>query len=801
MKIFFNKFISKWMVVILLGSIVGIASCSSSKDTAKKYLEKGTSLFEKGDYVKADIQFRNALQIDRTLSDAIWGRMLVAEKQSNFKALFKLLNQILANDPNHLEAQVKLARIFLIAGKMDKALELSDKSLLLNDSDLSVLSLRAAILLKLGNTKESISYANKVLSKDSEHVDALTVLALERLTADDSLKAISYIERGLVKDKKHIGLQLIKLQALDNLSQTDKAVEVYRKLIAYYPNSYKFNYALAKFYIKHNQFDDAENVYRVVVREHPEDNKAKLQLVHYINAKKGLNEGLKQLTLFVEQAPNNSELKFSLVNFYLVQKNHNRAVVLLKEIISSSEKNEDILRAKGIIAGTILVRGDNKGAEIIVKEILSVDKHHKQGLLLKAKIDIDRRLYDNAIGSLRTILRDTPNSSRAALLLAQAHLLSGSPELADEQYLRAFKSSKLSPAYGLAYADFLLKRKQPVRAEGILKDVLSTTPRNIPTLKILAKIKLGSSDWVAAQEIADKIKFIEKNETTSNLITSAILTGKKDFSNSITLLKSMYNSSKESLSPVIGLVRTYLLAGKTKEAESFLGSVLKASPENMNVRVILAKIYASQGKVGAAKKMYEDIIGLGKNNHAGYYQLAVIQLKEKNINAALLTLNKGLEVAPKSFALRITKANVLTMRGEVNKSIAIYEGLIDEKNDSDIVVNNLATLLTEHRKDKASFNKAYALSQRFKRSNIPQFKDTIGWASYRVGKFADAKILLESVIKSLPNVPDFHYHLGMIHLAQKNKKLARKELELALKLAGDTPFAQADEIRVALEKI
>ena len=93
------------------------------------------------------------------------------------------------------------------------------------------------------------------------------------------------------------------------------------------------------------------------------------------------------------------------------------------------------------------------------------------------------------------------------------------------------------------------------------------------------------------------------------------------------------------------------------------------------------------------------------------------------------------------------------------------------------------------------------ISKRFKQSEVPQFKDTFGWASYRLGKYNDARLLFESAIKQMPGNPDFHYHLGMNYLANKEISQARQELEKALKLAGDNSFNKSDQIRTTLEKL
>ena len=786
---------------VLVLSLLGISGCSSPEDKANKFYENGMQLLEKGELTKANVEFRNALQFDRKMTKAIWGQVLVSEKQGKPRQQYKLLTALLIDEPEHLQALIKFGRLLLLSGQLDKALEKSDLSMKINNKDLSVLSLRAAVMLKLDDAPAAAKLAKQVLIKDPFYVDALMILATERLSMGDAQKAIEYLDQGLKSNNKNIPLQLIKIKILESLENPELAEDVLKRLVDYHPKVTAFNHMLAQFYLKYSRKDDAEKIYRTIVENDPKNTKAKIKLVQFLNTVKGADVGLKQLQKFYHENPDNDELKFSLVQLYLFRKEITHANELLVKIISEKPGSEAALKAKGIMAASLMVKGDKKSAEKIINEILAEDKQNENGLILKASIDIDQQKYDEAIGALRLVLRDTPTSSRALFYLAKAHNLSGSPELADEKYFKAFKASRFNVTYGLSYAQFLLKRKQSKRAEKVLQDVLSFSPGNLSALKLLAKIKLSVGDWVGAQQVVDVIKRRGDKNNLANQLTSAILAGKKDYSESIALLKEAYQSTPGNIQPVVALVRTYLLAGKTEEAGKFLDAVISASPKNSSARILRGQVYSSQGKIKQAINTYKDAIKINSTNVVSYYHLAKIYLGSKKYDKASKVLNEGLNVAPDSFSLRITQAGLYEITGKTDKAIKTYERLLVERPDTDIVVNNLASLLTENRTDKASLDKAYALSQRIKQSDIPHFKDTFGWASYHVGKYADASLLLKSAIAQLPGIPDFHYHLGMNYLAKNNKAMAREELEKALSLAGDKPFSKENEIRVALEKL
>jgi Flp pilus assembly protein TadD len=147
----------------------------------------------------------------------------------------------------------------------------------------------------------------------------------------------------------------------------------------------------------------------------------------------------------------------------------------------------------------------------------------------------------------------------------------------------------------------------------------------------------------------------------------------------------------------------------------------------------------------------------------------------------------------------MTQAASYELSGRVDEAIKLYEQLLKERPNADVIANNLSSLLSDHRTDKTSLARAHELAQRFKRSDIPQFKDTLGWATYKVGKADEAAQLIEGASKQLPELPVFRYHLGMSYLAMNKKDAARKEFEKALSLGEGKEFLEAEQVRQALK--
>lgn len=784
---------------LVAACIFGLAACSSPADKAAKYYEKGMALMKAGDLVKARIELQNALQIKQDMTAAWYALSQIAEREGDWQKLYALLGKVVDYDPKHLDAQIKLGRLLLSAGKLDKALAASDATLALAQDNADVLALRAAVLYKLDDKAGAVEQANAALAKVPDNVDALVVLATERLAAADAPKAIEYLDRALKVNERNIALQLIKVQAYESLARLDSAEAIFRKLVAFYPETRALRHVLAQFYLSHGRKEAAEAEYRTVATENPADATAMLDVVRFVGGARGQKAAMQELEAFIAAHPASSELKFALAGMHQAQGDHKASEGVYASIVEKAGDGPDGIKARGLLAAALLARGERQGAQTLLAEVLAKDQRNEQALLLKASVAIDERQLDQAIADLRTILRDVPNSARALLLLGKAHELAGSPELAQEHYLKAFNAGGHAVPFGMAYGEFLLKRGQAPRAAEVAEGTLRTTPGYVPAMKLLAQARINQGNWVAAQAVADDLRKLEAQGQAADQIQGAVLAGKKNYAESIAAFRRAYDAAPLEIQPMMALVRTYLLAGRNNEAATFLNSVLKASPGNGEARLMLGQLQAMKGDREAALQSFQAAVKLRPQDPAGYINLANLEMQAGRREEALKAVGQGLSAAPGDFSLRLTQAAIYELSARFDEAIGLYEQLLKERPNADVVANNLASLLSDHRTDKPSLNRAHDLALRFRRSEIPQFKDTLGWTSYKLGKAEEAVPMIEDASKRMPDLAVFRYHLGMSYLAVNRKDAARKELEKALALGAGKGFMEEEQVRQALK--
>ena len=124
--------------------------------------------------------------------------------------------------------------------------------------------------------------------------------------------------------------------------------------------------------------------------------------------------------------------------------------------------------------------------------------------------------------------------------------------------------------------------------------------------------------------------------------------------------------------------------------------------------------------------------------------------------------------------------------------------MLDKQPGNLIAANNLANLLLDRRTDQASLKKAQSLAAGLRKSQIPQFEDTLGWASYRQGDYKTAVSLSEEAAAALPDQAVIKYHLGMGYISIREFGKASEQLQKALDLKPNSELAE--QIRSALKK-
>jgi cellulose synthase operon protein C len=785
----------------LLLSALLVSACGSPEQRAQSYYDRGMALIEKKDDLNARIELLNAVKYKSDKIEAWRALAGINERTRAYQQLFENLRVIVELDPNDVEARIKLGKMLLGGGAPEAALRIVERGEVAARENAGLLTLKAAILLKLRDTSGGVLEARKATELDPGDVDAAIMLASDKLSRRDLDGAMQVLSAPAIAAKKDLRVEQIRAQIFAQKGDLAQAESIIQSLIPQKPNDIALRGQLARIFVTQHRLEDAEKELRLIATANPENTGAELDVVRFLNGTKGPAAARDELVNRIKAGGDVFSYQMALADLDFMQGKSEQALALLQDLIKViGTPPEHTLAAQAKLAEFYFRKGDYPAAGKLVDDILKKDSRNVIALKVRASIRIEEGQHESAIGDLREALNSQPKSPELLLLMALAYERNGKLELADRQYADAAKSAPRSPEVTLRYVAFLEREGQTARAEDVLVEAVSANPQNVNFLNALAQIRLVRQNWDGALAAAQSIQAIGNDHGAADLIRGSAFAGQNKMEQAITSLEAAHASAPDALQPIVSLVSAYVRTRKTDRAEALVREMQKKYPDNAQLSLLLGSTYLAANNFEQAEKSFETAVEKNPKEEAGYTALANLYIRQKNYDRASSTLQTGLRQQPNNLNLKLALTAVMIEMKDYEGAIAKYESILKERPNIPVAMNNLASLLLDYRTDKASLDRAYALADGLKDSNIPQFQDTVGWAQYRRGDFNKAIPILESAQAKLPNLASIRYHLGMSYIEARQREKAAEQLKAALQLEPDgSPLKE--KIQSALRSI
>lgn len=802
MKTTFALFVAR-AGIVLVASVM-LAACSSPEEKAQGYLEQARKLYEAGDTVRAEVELRNALQVQPRNAQALYLLALIDERKEEYPKVLGSLLMAVEADPKFVDARVKLGNYYAVGNKVAETREQADAAMALAPDSASVRVLNARAYFIAGDYAKALEEVQAALRIDAKRTDAPTLAATIHVNEGRPDEAVATLDAAIaIADRDAAeGLRRARVTLLKQLQRFAEAEQELLTLIADYPGNTEYELALARFYVQQNRSAEAEQRLKSLIGREPANADLRVQYAGLLAAQNRTAEATGSLEQAVKENPASTSLKFALASAYESLDRGDEARALYEALAVAGPTSDDGLRARNRVIALTMPRDEKKARELIAGLLADVP-NNAEALRYRAAYSITDRKYDEAIADLRSSLVREPQSQIALLMLARTYVLSGDAALAEDTYRKLLAiDPALVPARN-EMAAVIGGRGDMEQAEKLLRESLQIRPGDADSARRLVSALLAGGDYKAAEEQARQALQAGDSSGVAEYQLALALQAQQQTGQAIAAYKAALERSPMAGEPLAGLVTLLVKSGRASEAQAYLESHLRAHAEDVNAQVLLGTVYRDSGNVELARSTFRKVIA-GRPEAMGAYiglastfppgsadYLAVLQEAHRK-NPADAQAGFGLGVAYEK-------------RKEFEKAIAAYEETIRAGGSSEFLVSNLALLLLDARSDKASHARALDLVSGFAQSAVHPYQlGVLGWAYYRNGRYADAVRHLERARAASPtDNPQIRYYLGMAYLRNDNPVGAREELTQAVKLAesGGSGFAGLDEARAALKSL
>jgi tetratricopeptide (TPR) repeat protein len=794
------KKLSNRLPLLLLGLVVvSVSACGGAEARKARHMEKGQTYLAAGNFLKARVEFQNALQIAPTDPEARYENGVASEKLGKVRDAAQFYQGAIDVDHEHVGARTNLARLYLFGGAPERALELIEPAIAKHPDDAELLTVRAAARLQQKKASEAQEDAERAVRLQPTNEDAVEVLAGLYTSIGATDKARTLLEETIKKLPKTVSLRLVLVQIYAGENNKAATESMLLDLVRLKPEEKAHRIRLAQFYAGTNQPDAAEHALRQAIKELPGEDDLKLALVDFLAARRSPEAAEQELKAMIAADAKDTELKFALARFYESSRHPEKAEVIYRGVIDSEKLDAAGLSARDRLATLLEQRNDVPGALELIGAVLAKSPRDDDALFLRGSISLTRKDPRAAIADLRAVLRDQPNAIGVLRALARAHLANGEPAIAEETLRNASEANPKDAALRLEYAQLLVQLGKGEQAKPILAELVKTYPSNAEALESQFGVSMASKDFATAETDAKALVAIRPKSATAYLYEGRVAEAQNHTDEAIRLYATAAEVQPDALEPLEDEMRLLVAAKRVDEALKRLDEFSARYPTNPLGPDAKGEIFLHQNKVPQAREQFELAIARAPKWWIAYRDLAAAQLSANDPDGAIQTLRKAKPVVDAPGAIGFELAQLLSRLDKLDAAIAEYEEILHRNPQADVAANNLAMLLATFKKDQASLDRARTLTTRFAESANPSFLDTYGWVLYKRGEVAASVPVLERVVAKVANDPVARYHLGMAQSQLGSSAAARDNLALAVN--SGRKFSGLDEAKATLDKL
>jgi len=565
-----------WLSGLLLLSCFLLGACGGPEAKKAKFLERGKEYYAKKDFVRAGLEFKNAIQIDPKFAEGYHQLGLSQLSRGDFRGAYGSLSKATELDPKLVAAQIQLGKLMLIVGERGKAMEKAELVLKGAPDDVDAQLLKGAVLTVGKETGKARAYLEGLQAKGIDRPDLYLLLARVYTQEKDSRSAEAALQRGIKGHGKDVALRraLADLYAAGN--RFDAAAEQVKVVIALQPDMYGNSITLAALYWNTGQEAKGRVVMDNLVAAKPLDEDRRLDVARFYLSRGAVPGAEKLLQEGIRLNAKTFRVRFALADVYKNTGRSEKAVAVLNDCLAleKDRENPDILTTLNALARVHLQRQEVDKAKGYADEVVKASPKNVDAHMVRGNLALLAGDGAGAVAEFRTVVGARPQFVPGYLFLAEGHLLKKEMNLAQEALQNALKADPKSRDALRAMGRFHAMRKEYPKAEENLRKILEENPSDLEVRADLGDVYAAVGEPGKAEREYGEIKRL---------------------------------APKAPLG-YVKLGELYRAQGKRDRAAAEYAAAIREAPGNLPLYMFLGRTYVEGKEYAKAAKVYEEAL-------------------------------------------------------------------------------------------------------------------------------------------------------------------------------------------------
>jgi len=656
---------------LLALALAALAGGGCTKEARKDhYVSLANKDFDAGQYDKAEIEYREALQ--RVPLDPVAIRQLgiLYYKDGRIPEALAFLRKGAELDPKNADVQANLALTYLA----------------------------------LGGAKEADAGARKALEIQPGNEDALLILASVARTPKDVEDTSQFVEKLRQKDQDRPGYHLA-LGALDAKKKDAAGAESeLRKALALDPKSSRAYEELGNLFLVRLDLKHADEAFKSAAELAPIRSTTRLKYVDFKFRSGAPDVAKKALDEITRNAPDYIPALVYAMHVAYGEKRYDDCAATIQKILARDRSNFDALLQRGTLK---LAQGDPAGSIEALQRMEGIYKHSAQvklqlalaymreGDIVRAKEHLNQALilqpnYDQAvvalaelnlrtgspaaaIASLSALLEKQPRVDRAYLLLARAYQAEKNPDQALVVYGRMAALFPTNPEPALFSGVILGQQNRLAEARGSFEKAVAIRPGYAPAVEELLNLDLIEKRYAAASETVQDMMRKDPKAAAPWLLRAKICLAQKDRDGAESALRKAIELDPNNSVAYMQLARIYMAANQSQQALDEL-TALAAKTKSVTAMMLVAQVHAELKQYEAARDSYQKLLAVYPKSTAALNNLAFLYGENLGqLDKAYETAKMARDLSPGDPSIADTLGWVVFKRGDYHGAVALLE--------------------------------------------------------------------------------------------------------------------------------
>lgn len=611
-----HKLIRMLLGLCLAGTL--LAGCSSESKKAK-FEQRAEAHFKAGDYDRAELEYKNLLQLDPTNRVALRNLAVMFAEQGRLVHSFQLLSQVRKEFPDDLEVRLKFAMALLSGGQAQESREEILQLLALHPTNQEAMLLLVDSSINSNGLHEAQQRLASLPPASRELSGYHVAWGMLQFRSRDTNAAAQSFKTALKLDPKssvaHLAMGGLHAMAGD----TNQALAEFKAAAELAPARSPHPIRLADYLVSLGDVSGARKRLEQVSQATPDYLPALMRLAQLALAERRFTDSEGALKAVLMRDPVHLEGMLLLARLRSVQNQPDKAIAELERTVQIFPR---FPQARYQMATAYLQQNDLNGAIRSLNEALTIQTNYLEATLLLAELNIRRGNTALATEALTKVVERVPGLTAAQLLLATAHRAAGRLDAALAIYDRLSRDFPTNPQPAFLMGLVQRQQRQNPEARKSFETALRFVPEYLPAVEQLINLDLEEKRFADAQSRAQRELDRSPTNTAPYLLLANVHLAQTNIAAAEKVLLQALEQTPESGAVSALLARVYVASQKNQEAMKKLQELVSRNTNDLGSWLMIAELHSAASNYVAAASAYDAILAVDPRHASALNNLA-----------------------------------------------------------------------------------------------------------------------------------------------------------------------------------